>query len=186
MMAILRDSRSGICMCGGGFRSNGAQARALVGWERAAWLLPLAAARSEAAGAAGVLAFLPAPGLSPPPSAAPAQVSVLAPGAPPRHWFTGTPDPQRSAFKPFACGPGGALDGSPHTAALPANRNPPTALWQAWQRVHEARGGRRPSAAALRELEARGLAEGSGLSWAAAVDAELQLYGGCSNDGGDA
>lgn len=55
MMAILRDRRSGICMRGGGFRSNGAQ------------------------------------------------VSVLSPdnAAADPHWFTGTPDPSRSCFKPL-------------------------------------------------------------------------------------
>jgi hypothetical protein len=55
MMAILRDRRSGICMCGGGFRSNGSQ------------------------------------------------VSVL--GSDPAadvHYFTATPDPSRSCFKPLS------------------------------------------------------------------------------------
>lgn len=107
------------------------------------------------------------------------QVSLLSADAPPRHWFTGSPDPQRSIFKPFLLSPGAPLDGSTHTAALPAARNPPTALWQAWQRTYEQKGGRRPAAAALRELEERGLAEdgGSALSWATAVEEELRLYG---------
>lgn len=105
-------------------------------------------------------------------------MSLLSADAPPRHWFTGSPDPQRSIFKPFLLRPGAPLDGSPHTAALPAARNPPTALWQAWQRACEQKGGRgRPPAATLRELEARGLADGSSLSWAAAVEEELRLYG---------
>lgn len=73
------------------------------------------------------------------------------------------------------------LDGSPHTAPTPCN--PPQALWQAWQAAHEGRrgsngGGRRPvAAAALRQLEARGLEPESGLTFAAAVEAELRLYG---------
>lgn len=120
------------------------------------------------------------------------QVSVLrrcAGGAGPaaQHWFTATPDPQRSVYKPFHLEPhsaadgaalGGdpaALDGSPLTAALPARRNPPHPLWQAWQAVHEKRGGRLGRAqAALQELEARGLQ--GGLTFAAAVEEEMQLY----------
>lgn len=107
------------------------------------------------------------------------QVSRLAGGGA-QHWLTGTPDPQRSVFKPFRLGPPEAtLDGSPHTAAAPARRNPPHALWQAWQAAYEGRhgggGGKRPAQAALRELEARGLEAGGGLTWAAAVEEEMQL-----------
>lgn len=135
MMAILRDTGSGICMSGaGGFRSNGSQ----VSW------LPTAA------------------------------------GGPALHWFTATPDPRRSVFKPF-CLPSDQqqqLDGSPHTTALPAKRNLPHPLWQAWQAVYERRGGVKPPPAALQELEARGLSPASGLTWAAAVEEELRLYTG--------
>lgn len=145
MMCILRNRPSGVCMCDGAFRSNGAQVSRLV---RAATDGSQAAAEAQ-------------------------------------HWFTGTPDPQRSVFKPFRLGPPGApLDGSPHTAAAPARRNPPHALWQAWQAAYEGRHGgrgRRPSQAALRELEARGLEAGGGLTWAVAVDEELRLLTGQSD-----
>lgn len=56
MMEILRDERSGICMCGGGFRSNGSQVTVL-------W----------------------------PPGSNKSDI----------HWFTGTPDPSVSCFKPL-------------------------------------------------------------------------------------
>jgi secernin len=69
MMHILRDSSSGICMCGGGgFRSNGAQV---------SWLVP--------------------------PGCDDRQQQQQA-----QHWFTATPDPQRSIFKPFSFPPGAA------------------------------------------------------------------------------
>jgi len=120
------------------------------------------------------------------------QVSVLSPPAanggtsPPqaRHWFTATPDPQRSIFKPFLMPPPGSsssdaepLDGSPATVAAPAPRNPPHQLWQRWQGVYERRGAKKPPAAALRELEAQGLDPAGGLTFAAAVEEELRLYG---------
>ncbi|KAL4425689.1 hypothetical protein ABPG75_009705 [Micractinium tetrahymenae] len=121
------------------------------------------------------------------------QVSQLWPptadGTPraPRHWFTATPDPQRSVFKFFAfpaAGSGQSPVSSPHTAAAPAPRNPPHELWRAWQGVYERRGGRKPSAAVLRGLEARGLdPAGSGLSFEEAVQRELELYGMGGTDG---
>lgn len=89
-----------------------------------------------------------------------------------QHWFTATPDPSRSVFKPFSFQTGG----SPHTAAAPAPRNPPHALWQAWQGVYEVCGAAKPSFSALRELEHRGLKEDGGLTFAAAVEEELGLY----------
>lgn len=149
MMGVLRDRHSGICMCAGSFRSNGAQVSRLV--------RPAAADGSNGGG-----------GRSPPAAAAAAQ-----------HWFTATPDPKRSIFKPFSFTAAGQLDGSPHTLAAPAPINPPHVLWQAWQAVYEGRGGgsKKPSQAALRELEARGMNAGGGLTWAAAVAEELQLYG---------
>ena len=113
-------------------------------------------------------------------------------GGPPaaQHWFTATPDPRRGVFKPFAfpgSNSGGSGDGgsngtlpvqaSPYTAAQPARRNPPHALWKAWRSVHESRGGGKPAAAALRDLEARGLDPGSSLTFAAAVEEEMRLYG---------
>ena len=58
MMTILRDCPSGICMTGGGFRSNGSQVSVLQAEQH--------------------------------------------PGGGDVHWFTGTPDPSRSVFKPFA------------------------------------------------------------------------------------
>ena len=147
MMHILRDSSSGICMCGGGgFRSNGAQV---------SWLVP--------------------------PGCDDRQQQQQA-----QHWFTATPDPQRSIFKPFSFSfhQGQQQDGqpgcSPHTAAAPAPRNPPHALWRAWQAVYEARAigkASKPSQAALRELEARGLEGATGISFAAAVEEEMRLYG---------
>lgn len=138
MMSILRHDGSGICMCDGAFRSNGAQVSQLR---------------------------------------TPAAVSV--PGAA-RHWFTATPDPQRSVFKPFAFPPstsGQPPQASAHTAAAPAARNPPHTLWRAWQGVYERRGAARPSALALRDLEACGLdPAGSELSFGEAVRRELELY----------
>lgn len=151
MMAILRDRASGICMCSGAFRSNGSQVS----------LLGTPEAHGTDAGSGDG-----ADGAAAPPAA--------------RHWFTGTPDPQRGIFKPFVFGAaGGALDGSPHTAAKPAARNPPHALWQAWQAAYEQRhgGGSKPAAEAVRELEARCLDPQSSMTFAAAVGEEMRLYG---------
>jgi secernin len=145
MMHILRDSGSGICMCGGGgFRSNGAQV---------SWLVPPSSNDGRQ------------------------QQEQQA-----HHWFTATPDPQRSVFKPFSFSfHQGQQDAqpccSPHTAATPAPRNSPHALWHAWQAVNETRGGFKTSQAALQELEVRGLEGTAGLSFAAAVAEELRLYG---------
>lgn len=104
-----------------------------------------------------------------------------------RHWFTATPDPQRSIFKPFTfprSASGQPPQTSTHTAAAPAPRNPPHALWRAWQAVYERRGGRRPSVAALRDLEVLGLdPAGAGLSFVEAVQRELELYGRGPTDG---
>ena len=150
MMRILRDRPSGICMSGGGFRSNGSQVSRL--------LASASAADGHEGGSSGT-----------------------SDGSPPlaQHWFTATPDPSRSVFKPFAFASSSAPGGSAHTAALPARRNPPHALWQAWQAVYEGRhgGGSKPFKAALQELEQRGLDASSGLSFADAVDEELRLYG---------
>lgn len=144
MMRILRDRPSGICMTGGGFRSNGSQVSRLPG----------AAANGHNGGSDGTLAAA-------------------------QHWFTATPDPSRSMFKPFSFASSSAPGGSDHTVARPARRNPPHALWQAWQAVYEGRhgGGTKPSQAALQELEQRGLDAGSRLTFADAVDEELRLYG---------
>jgi hypothetical protein len=102
------------------------------------------------------------------------------------HWFTATPDPQRSVYKPFAFpqhpGNGQQLvadpaGGSSYTVALPAPRNPPHPLWKAWQSVYEARGASKPSQSALKELEARCLDSKSGPTFAQAVEEEMRLYG---------
>ena len=61
MMDILRNRKSGVCMCGGGFRSNGSQVSVLCNSNS-----------TQKKGAA---------------------VDV--------HWFTGTPDPSKSCFKPI-------------------------------------------------------------------------------------
>lgn len=149
MMHILRDRTSGICMTGGGFRSNGSQVSRLLG---------AAANGHNGAGGGG----------------APDGTHAAA-----QHWFTATPDPSRSVFKPFSFASSSAPGGSDHTVARPARRNPPHPLWQAWQAVHEGRHGRgtKPSQAALRELEQRGLDASSSLTFADAVDEELRLYG---------
>ncbi|GAB4817219.1 hypothetical protein N2152v2_004265 [Parachlorella kessleri] len=170
MMAILRDEGSGICMSGGGFRSNGSQVSRLV----------KAVERSAA------------------PTA--------------QHWFTATPEPLRSIYKPFSFSTSGRGDGdgeqvdghsaeqeqqsqqqrqrqqrpadesslgSPYTGAQAAARNPPHPLWLAWQSVYEKRGGSKPPLEALQELEERGLDCSGGLSFAKAVEEEMRLYGGC-------
>ena len=118
-------------------------------------------------------------------------VSLLpAPGAgQPVHWLTATPDPSRSAFKPFVFPAGAAPTGSPHTAAGPedSGRGRSTALWTAAESAAAATQ-RSPSARSalsqrLAALEAGSLATvGSGLplepaSFSAAVEAELALYG---------
>lgn len=135
------------------------------------------------------------------------QVSVLRGGAQPaaQHWFTATPDPQRSVFKPFAFTATGPVPdpgrdqqqeeededgeqqqqqqpGSPYTVAAPARRNPPHRLWQAWQAAYEGRGSAdgsstRPALSALRDLEARGTDPEGGLTFRAAVEEEMRLYG---------
>lgn len=154
MMAILRDARSGICMSGaGGFRSNGAQ----VSWLREG-------GSGLSSGGDGGAAEAAAP-------AAPASV----------HWFTGTPDPRRSAFKPFVFGQGGSGAASPHTAAPPARCNPRHALWRAWQAVHEAGGAANEEVRAavrggLQRLEARGLEPDGSMTFEAAAEEELRLY----------
>lgn len=150
MMRILRDRPSGICMTGGGFRSNGSQVSRL---------LPAAADGRKNGSGVGA-------------------VTDGSLGAA-QHWFTATPNPSHSVFKPFSFASSSQPGGSAHTAALPARRNPPHALWQAWQAVYEGRhgGGSKPSQAALRELEQRGLDASCGLTFAAAVEEELRLYG---------
>jgi hypothetical protein len=106
-----------------------------------------------------------------------------------QHWFTATPDPQRSVYKPFAFPPASSSSGgslrqqqpecSPHTAAPPAARNPPHPLWQAWKVMHEYFGTLLPPQASLqlRELEAQGLDPQADLTFAVAVQREMQLYG---------
>lgn len=130
MMGILRDERSGICMCGDGyFRSNGSQVSFL-------WL--------------------------------------AASNKPNIHWFTATPDPSRSAFKPFTFptdtsgSSGSKVDGSQAcSSASVVNAvvgdseltssdgagNTPHALWRASQ------GGQRTAAVrqALIKLEEQGM-----------------------------
>ena len=119
-----------------------------------------------------------------------------------QHWFTATPDPLRSIYKPFGFPKGSSTDdgradgqsieqqpqqqqhaadesslGSPYTVAGTAPRNPSHPLWRAWQSTYEKRGGSRPPLDALQELEARGLDPSGGLSFAKAVEEEMRLYG---------
>lgn len=112
-----------------------------------------------------------------------------------QHWFTATPDPMRSVFKPFTFLSSEQMAGvsitqlesmqksdspqlatSPYTQSCPALRNPPHPLWQAWCSVYEFQTCAKPPPKALRDLEMRGLEHNTNLSFSEAVLEEMRLY----------
>lgn len=132
MMAVLRDCPSGICMTGGGFRTNCAQ-----------------------------VSVLQPPGSN-------THTSDL-------HWFTGTPDPSKSAFKP-CCFPQNVEDDNwaQQMSARAAE------LWKIADKVQGQRLSQRMKvslAVGLKDIESEGMQQRSPspVTYAALVQRELKL-----------
>jgi hypothetical protein len=208
MMTLLRDKSSGICMCGGGFRSNGSQVSVLVP-------PPQCAPRSAAGGTQAALPlhsvhFFTA---TPDPSRGafkPFQFPNVRSGTDsgssedPSHQpsFEIAEQPQQQEQQPQQQEkqqpPPALLPGaSPATSAAHAvhsergrRRNPPHDCWSAAEAAWQAVGGKPAKRAMLLQqlqaLEAEGLEGGkmggagrsSALTFEAAVEREMALYAG--------